>query len=347
MVTTRAKKRAQQYPVTEDPQKTLRTSANTQATKASLARYARYQKMNEYVRIEYTRELMEKRNLIRDLSSLQVYVKRWVNEFAASEPQDLERLSDSQKCTIISSFKGYCVQEDWDTLMGHLSDLHRDMILEVFLETLLLKEVFEKIFNPLSANPFSATLWRSETIRLANSVKVKQANNTELGSYHQERRNSLLSQFVDTTLSGTPIQWLLKKPESQEEEKERRERLYELYQVAAETASTHANARGHYEFHRLDRLPETFDQASKTMEAHTYHFIAKESTRLDGRRVLIVVQPGVTLQWISETFMDGLTVCSPAYIVVEDPEGSKGLEEPKEEDKREFYNLLGSSNHSG
>lgn len=66
---------------------------------------------------------------------------------AAFEPQDLERLSDTQKCTAISSLKGYRVQEDWDVLNGRLSNLHRDVLLEVFLETQLFKEIFNNFFE--------------------------------------------------------------------------------------------------------------------------------------------------------------------------------------------------------
>jgi hypothetical protein len=112
---------------------------------------------------EYLRDLYDKRALInagamewglldyrhiqKNAISFRVQVKSWVCEFAASEPQDVDRLTETQKRTIISSLKGCCVQEDWDILMGRLSNLHRDLILDVFLETLLMKEIFTKFFD--------------------------------------------------------------------------------------------------------------------------------------------------------------------------------------------------------
>lgn len=160
-------------------------------------------------------------------------------------------------------------------------------------------------------------------MRLANSVMVSQAENTDLGSYHQERRNSLLSQLTDRTLSATPIRWLLRTPSSKEEENDRREELYEIYQMAAEKALAQGNTRGHFELRRLDRLPETFDLASKTLDSHAFHFLddSDNMTRLDGRRVLIVVQPGLARKWTDETDMTEYTLLSPGYVVVEDPEG--------------------------
>lgn len=131
-----------------------------QASKAPLPRE---QSRFGYTRFAYIHDLRDKRNLLRagewewgwlrpkdirkQLTCLRVYVHSWVTKFAASEPEDVERLSDTQKCDIISSLKGYCVQEDWDILMGHLSDVHRDLIMEVFLETLLMKEIIEKTFE--------------------------------------------------------------------------------------------------------------------------------------------------------------------------------------------------------
>ncbi|KAJ5570149.1 uncharacterized protein N7459_009579 [Penicillium hispanicum] len=302
----------------------------------------------------------------KDVIALQLRVKCWVSEFAASEPQDVERLSETQKRTIISSLKGYCVQENWETLLGRLSHIHRDMILEVFMETLLFKELFARFFEApfwyfdgkmdstdaegdekfgarlqhlyerfLETNPLNAALWRSETLRLANSVKEAQAPSTKLGSYHRERRQALIGQLVDDILSIEPIQWLLRKPASQEVESKRRDELYKLCQVVAETASAQANMRGHFEFHRLDRLPETFQQYSKTMEAHTLHFLRRDSTRLDGRRVLMLVHPAIARGWIDECAISGYEISTEACVVVEDAEDPADDDKSTEQDQDE------------
>lgn len=74
------------------------------------------------------------------------YVQSFAIEHAKSNPKDVDLLSKSQKRTILSSLAGYCVQEEWDVLMGLLPDLVRETILEVFLETLIYKEVFGRLF---------------------------------------------------------------------------------------------------------------------------------------------------------------------------------------------------------
>lgn len=165
---------------------------------------------------------------------------------------------------------------------------------------------------------------------------MEQAPNTKLGSYHQERRNSFLGKLVDDTLSIQPIQWMLRKLSTKEEESKRRKELYELYQVAADRSSSQANMRGHFEFHGLDCLPEVFHLASNMIEPHTLHFLQEGSTRLDGRRVLMVVYPGITRKWIDESAIWGHEISSKAYVVVEDPEDPKGGEELKGKDKDEL-----------
>lgn len=75
------------------------------------------------------------------------YVQSFAILHAKSNPEDVDLLSESQKRTIISSLAGYCVQEEWDVLMGLLPDLLRETILEVFLETLIYKEIFGRFFR--------------------------------------------------------------------------------------------------------------------------------------------------------------------------------------------------------
>ena len=298
-------------------------------------------------------------------------VHPWVTQFAASEPQGEERLSEEQKKTIISSLKGSCVQEGWDSLMARLPNLTQELILAVFLETLLLKEIYAGIFEapfwyfdgktnaedqtgddrfserlqylyerylkstwfpdypcifiliiyafPV-ANPYSAAIRRSETTRLANSVNRLQAPNHELEYYHRDRRTAALSSMVDDVLASEPICWLLKKPANEEEENMRRRLLVSIYQKAADISPVHAAARGFLEFYRLDDLEKTFHEASDTLNAYNYHFLRKGNTKLDGRRVLLVVQPAIIWRWFNNDRNCERLICSKAEVVIEDPQ---------------------------
>jgi hypothetical protein len=88
--------------------------------------------------------------------------------------------------------------------------------------------------------------------------------------------------------------------------------------------------RGHFKFHRLDRLPKTFHKTSKTMEPHTLHFLSKDSTRLDSGRVLIVVYPAITRKWMNESAIFSHKTSSKAYIMVKDLEDLEDLEDDEE-----------------
>lgn len=115
-----------------------------------------------FTRNEYLQEIHEMRTMIEagmlgwsspekkdDMFyslSFTVNVQSWAIENGKSKPEDVDRLSKTQKQTIISSLAGYCVQEKWDILMGPLPDLLRETILEIFLETLIYKDIFGKMF---------------------------------------------------------------------------------------------------------------------------------------------------------------------------------------------------------
>lgn len=59
-------------------------------------------------------------------------------------------------------------------------------------------------------------------------------------------------------------------------------------------STRHCAARGLLKYHRLAELDATFHEASDILHACHYHFLHSGDTRLDGHRVLLVVQPGVT-----------------------------------------------------
>lgn len=187
-----------------------------------------------------------------------------------------------------------------------------------------------------TANPYSAGVWRSETIRLANSVDCTQAPDYELGHYHQDRRAAALGSMMDDFLAREPICWLLKKPLSKEEEIDRRKRLTSTYQRAAHISPAHGATRGFLEFHRLDKLEETFHVASDMLQAHEYHFLKGGDTRLDGRRILLVVRPAIIRRWITEDRHDERQIVSKAIVVVEDPQVQNGTKvEDQKDDKAE------------
>ncbi|KAJ9491953.1 hypothetical protein VN97_g1327 [Penicillium thymicola] len=282
------------------------------------------------------------------------YVQSFAILHAKSNPEDVDLLSESQKRTIISSLAGYCVQEEWDVLMGLLPDLLRETILEVFLETLIYKEIFGRFFRApfwyldgkmspsdegdktfsarlqylydrfYETNPLMAAFWRSETTRLSNATTRNLATNTPLGTQNRDRRESCLDQFVNDTLSSEPIKWLLKEPSSKEEEDKRYELLHRVYEIAAQSALNIGTVRGHLDFQTLATLPETYTRDDGwRMISHEYN-LCNTGDRKDGRRILIVVYPGIIRRYLRAHARHLTEFSVPAYVVVErGPEDSE------------------------
>ncbi|KAJ5594671.1 uncharacterized protein N7459_000879 [Penicillium hispanicum] len=267
-----------------------------------------------------------------------------------------ERLSKVQKRTIISSLKGFCVQEDWDVLEKLLSPNCRYWLLAIMLEALISKDIWRRfVTSPfwyldgkrneedeegdpvfgqqlkylferyMKTNPLWEAFWKTETLRLANSTaKYVQAPNTEFGEYHKRRCESLIEQAVD--------EWLLKGPLSEEQENRRRKELIRFYERASHDLAAMNTGKGYFKLLHLDRLDKTFSHTSERLLSHHSNAIDNNaSAELDGRRILIVTHPAVIRQW-SELrdltfYLDEENTLSRAVVVIEDPKGRPPWEE--------------------
>ncbi|KAI2752314.1 hypothetical protein DTO006G1_9381 [Penicillium roqueforti] len=341
---------------------TLSVEHQQKKAKMSTCRDPKYD-YPRYTHKEYLREIREMKNLIEagmlgwpgpgnkddmfHTLTFTVGVQSFVIEHAKVKPEDVDHLSDTQKQTIISHLAGYCVQEKWEVLMGLLPDLVREKVLEVFLETLIYKDIFERFFvnffwyfdgkmSPTdegdetftarlkhlydqfyATNPLMAALWRSETNRLANSTDIRKASDTLLGTYHLDRRQSFIGQFVDNALSSEPIRWLLKETSSTEEADRRHKDLCRIYHMAMESAAELGNIRGHIDLEMLATLPRTFTSGER-MQSHEYNLLHEDSNLLDGQRILMVVYPGIVRRYICALEKYVTEYSTAAYVVVEE-----------------------------
>lgn len=84
-------------------------------------------------------------------------MSNWAFSYAHKDTSDLVCLTKEQKRQIISSLDGYCVQEDFDTLVSRFPYFMRDQIPAIFAKIFLVKHFFTQCFeNPfwyLSASP--------------------------------------------------------------------------------------------------------------------------------------------------------------------------------------------------
>jgi hypothetical protein len=69
----------------------------------------------------------------------------WAALYAAEDSTHIAGLSESEKQSIISSMKGYCVQDlDWDTLMNCLPRKIREFCPETFIAIMVTKDLYER-----------------------------------------------------------------------------------------------------------------------------------------------------------------------------------------------------------
>ncbi|RAK95766.1 uncharacterized protein BO80DRAFT_439116 [Aspergillus ibericus CBS 121593] len=143
----------------------------------------------------------------------------------------------------------------------------------------------------LEANPGSATLWKTETVRLAKSITTDQAPNTMLGLHTKRRREEAARSFASAMLASPPLRMLL----ANRDASDRDEKLVTYYEEAQELATCVGQTRGICEYTNLGRLTSPlFSHRSDKMKAHPNHSLWPDDPRLDGRRILFITQPAVS-----------------------------------------------------
>lgn len=78
---------------------------------------------------------------------IQAATSKFSIDFGLTSAEDLAHLSKVQKQSIISALKGYCLQEDWDSLIERFPPAARDCHGEVFVQALLGKIIYENLFE--------------------------------------------------------------------------------------------------------------------------------------------------------------------------------------------------------
>lgn len=150
-----------------------------------------------------------------------------------------------------------------------------------------------------------AQLWRSDTVRLANSIVPLHEEATwagqspivgpealVLGERSKQARRSAVERLVSSILDG-PMRLMLRKLSSPKEADRRNEVIIDMFCRTAELATTCWADRSLWEIRGLDKVV-TFHWHSKTLKLHYLQFADRNDPRhprLDGKAVLVVMQP--------------------------------------------------------
>lgn len=127
--------------------------------------------------------------------------------------------------------------------------------------------------------------------------------------------------MVNELIASDPISLLLRKLSNKDEESARYNEMLHIFKNAAEMSVVHAAERGHEEFLRgLENYNETFTEGSNNMVALHSHCLDDGDTRLDGRRVLLVVRPVIFSKFYHITADNRPFMLTKAEVLVEDSE---------------------------
>ncbi|PYI00521.1 hypothetical protein BO78DRAFT_329850 [Aspergillus sclerotiicarbonarius CBS 121057] len=248
-------------------------------------------------------------------------LRSWIADFVLGS---LTHLSNEQMGTILQSLEGYCVQEDWATLKRLLPSQARKYIGELLAESLIYKTIMNKVFENsfgyldgktgladngederfsmklqylyerfFQTNPESATLWKRQTHRLANSTSPSQSTDQAFGNYNAQRLKTVAKSVVTDLLASDPFRLLLIEPLDAAEVTKRQNRLIRVFESAV--AAMHcceSYMGGHLDLRRLSELGESYRCGTDDMVFHFYNRHPDEST-WEGHRILLVVKPAV------------------------------------------------------
>ncbi|GLB06012.1 hypothetical protein AtubIFM57258_001308 [Aspergillus tubingensis] len=292
--------------------------------------------------------------------------KSWADQWVEMETAALAEFSTSEKQTILQSLEGYCVQDlDWDTFIGSLPYPYCEVVPRPLAQTMIVKDIVDKFFeNPfwyfegkpdsddteaprksclslaehfqhvyqqfLIVNSKSASLWKTETVRLANSVNGNQADNTELGRHTKSRREESARSFASAMLKHPPFRMLLRECE---DTVDREATLIEYYERAERLAIDLSCSYGTCTYRNLTRLASPlFRRGEPWVTAAYCHSIRPDVPRLDGHRILFILQPAVSR--IRGAFPDGqLEEWTQAVAVIEDAQCTKEVWEKRRKEQ--------------
>ncbi|GIJ85583.1 hypothetical protein Asppvi_004442 [Aspergillus pseudoviridinutans] len=301
----------------------------------------------------------------------------WSLDYAIEDVNTVEpKLLACAKQNIITSLDGFCKQEDWESLMKRFPARIQEGILQVFAHTLWTKHLFEDVFmkpflyfdfyeqeemtstagEPDTSLPTKlqnmyqmfrtvdeaqAQAWRSDTVRLANSIVPLNENDPDtlsmaeaaellgmplktpivgpeaylLGERSKQARRSAVERLVSSILDG-PMRLMLRELLSPEEADRRNQVIIDIYCSTAQLAARCWADRSLWEIRGLDKVGGTFHWQTETLKPHNFH-IAED--RLNGKAVLVVIQPPL-YRWGDVTLQYHLdSMVAQGTVIVEDP----------------------------
>ncbi|KAH8689554.1 hypothetical protein BGW36DRAFT_308588 [Talaromyces proteolyticus] len=276
---------------------------------------------------------------VRDeFSKIHMKLRQWARNYGVLAFEDIEEVPAAEKDRIIGLLDGYSFETDWKTLITKAS-IPRNKIPAILLQSLLAKDVFEWVFGDpffsfaeidnTSSLPNSkewkhvyremikvdepeAHIWRSQTLRILSTVTNPSTES------HLARRIRLLSSQKAAGFLTSPASLLLRQASKPGSGDKCTQDVQKLYHEVAEFALLLWTQRTFIKLYSQHELPKFYISNPKT-EAHSLHHLDEDDTRLDGKDVLLFVQPAVVAfgNEDAENY-DRSKIWAPATVMVDE-----------------------------
>ncbi|PKY00052.1 hypothetical protein P168DRAFT_293689 [Aspergillus campestris IBT 28561] len=265
------------------------------------------------------------------MSAIFFTANQWSMRHGHVEIKALDRLTKEQKSQLIASLDGYCLQEDYDSLLSRISpSVHEHvpyMLLTAYVNKFIVENILGRPFGYMTTRPdpadrdesaldndtvlanelhrlwgiFSkvdlgyAHVWRTITIRLANVINFAQGRNVTFGTQMREHRKVASKAFASSLLADPILRLLLREPNCPSEERRRMEGLCAQFEKAAQTATHIFSDHTLMEIHDLTYLAPRYHHASPTVTASYLHDIDEKGgeTTIDDHQVVILTEPAI------------------------------------------------------
>ncbi|RHZ65658.1 uncharacterized protein CDV56_106886 [Aspergillus thermomutatus] len=283
---------------------------------------------------------------------LQFKFMDWLHDYAIEDVNTVDpMLSASEKQSIITSLDGYSRAQKFILRLFAQTLWTKHLFEDIFLKPFLYfdfygqEEMTSTAGKPDTSLPTQllnmyqmfrtvdeaqAEVWRGDTVRLANSWVPENEirkfagqsstvgpNSHVLGERSKQARRSAVERLVSSILDG-PMRLMLRELDSPEEADLRKQIIIQIYCDVAELAAHCWATRARWEIRGLDKV-DNFYWHPETLTPHFWQLVNKYDPRLDGKAVLLVMQPqlfrvgGMELQYGFDMLL------GKALVVVEDP----------------------------
>ncbi|RAL13364.1 uncharacterized protein BO97DRAFT_423570 [Aspergillus homomorphus CBS 101889] len=294
---------------------------------------------------------MEDYDVRTALLKLQDAIRSWARKYAFPYVASLEGVANTELDLVVEELGPFSSETTWDSLTKKVS-FSLDKLPAIIVQASLARSVFEWIFedpfytveadaytgvSPLSegigmiydrmkeVDEVEAHAWRSQMLRLLCESSDRDAQ-LLLHSRIERLSSSLAQYFI-----RSPVHALLKYPESIHAYNNRFRELEDLFLRAANLALSLWTQRTDMACYSLCKLPQ-FQAEDTRMEAHRLHHLDDDDRRLDGRRIILFVQPAVIAfgsvhgehydQWkvwaAATVLVEGTTTNESKYFTEED-----------------------------